>query len=83
VQLSDPALLNALLINERPVFRRGVDRRPAKKPSDEMAPYVPPEAKSGRRRCSCGICSTCRENARWDRILAKNLLIPHTIAVSR
>jgi hypothetical protein len=38
--------------------------RPAARPDPlpRLAPY---------RRCTCGLCRECRDNARWDQIFAK------------
>jgi hypothetical protein len=37
-------------------------QRPMKTPLPRLAPY---------QRCTCGDCSECRSNAKWDRVFAK------------
>jgi hypothetical protein len=39
----------------------GTTKKPGR-PRHSLAPY---------RRCHCGSCQKCKENARWDRIFAK------------
>jgi hypothetical protein len=40
----------------------------ARKHERNAAAYEAPSSKSFRRRCSCGACLECQENARWLRI---------------
>jgi len=38
------------------------DQRPVRFSRNKLAPY---------KRCQCGICRECQDNAKWDRIFAK------------
>jgi hypothetical protein len=38
--------------------------------------YEAPTAMSGRRRCRCGVCTQCQQNARWDRIFQEKYADP-------
>lgn len=67
MELADPKLLASLIEAEpksKPATRRG---RPAK---ISFAPV-------GKvRRCQCGVCRKCVENARWDRIFNEKFADP-------
>lgn len=67
MELADPLLIESLLARsslERTTARRG---RPTNSGSTHF---------SRRRRCACGICSRCIENARWDRIFNEKFADP-------
>jgi len=42
--------------------RKGIGRPRKTAPRNPLAPY---------RRCRCGVCAMCKDNAKWDRIFAK------------
>src|SRR5690242_3070394 len=50
------------LSNETPRSEKGGTTKKPTWPRNSLAPY---------RRCHCGSCQKCQENARWDRIFAK------------
>lgn len=66
LELSDPALIAACISNP-PRSRRPYRRRPQPGPVSSRA----------ARRCSCGICPTCQENARWERIFREKFEDPN------
>lgn len=45
---------------------------------DVLAPEIARKTKGGRRgsRCSCGACSTCADNARWERVFNEKFADP-------
>ena len=44
--------------------------------SQPPADYVAPTAKSMKRRCNCGSCRGCVEDARWERIFQEKFADP-------
>jgi hypothetical protein len=48
--------------------RRRVQHRPPRRLAGELAAEPPLQP---YRRCTCGSCRECRDNAKWDRIFAK------------
>ena len=61
MELTDPDLISCLLADpEKP--RRATARRG----SLEIVPAAP--MRRPRRRCQCGQCRSCAENARWEKI---------------
>lgn len=42
--------------------RKGIGRPKKTAQRNPLAPY---------RRCRCGVCAMCKDNAKWDRIYAK------------
>jgi len=42
--------------------KKGIGRPRKTALHNPLAPY---------RRCRCGVCSMCKDNAKWDRIFAK------------
>src|ERR1035438_2183559 len=48
--------------------RRRVQHRPPRRLAGELAAAAPLQP---YRRCTCGSCRACRDNAKWDRIFAK------------
>jgi len=65
VELSDSKEIAALLAAQKQ----------AQRPQNAQRPRV--AARSARRRCHCGGCSTCLENARWDRIFNEKFADPN------
>jgi hypothetical protein len=63
LKLADAASIAALLSNtefaDKPYPRRADFRRD------------PARATKGRRKCECGTCPRCLENARWERIFSE------------
>jgi hypothetical protein len=75
MELSDEKVLEALLSD--------CERRTLKKRSGVRMPvqfletaYQPPAKHSNSRRCQCGACGQCAENARWDRIFEAKFADP-------
>ncbi len=50
-------------------------KRPRRKPG--LGPALISASRSPRKRCSCGECTRCRDNARWDRIYAEKFADPN------
>lgn len=78
MELADPRLIDQLVSGckgKNRQSRRSTGPRMTTKPAppDERA-YQPPLHRS--RRCRCGICPTCQDNARWERIFAEKFADP-------
>jgi hypothetical protein len=58
VELTDPKTIDALL--------RGVQHRRRSRESAQIR--LPDSHAEHRKRCACGTCNTCLDNARWDAI---------------
>ena len=67
MELSDEESIERLLNLSGRVNRRRRDQGP-------MA--VQRGSRSARRRCSCGHCRTCHDNARWERIFESKFADP-------
>jgi hypothetical protein len=65
VELSDSKEIAALLATQRQTARPQTAQRPR---------LVP---RTARRRCHCGGCSTCQENARWEKIFNEKFADPN------
>jgi hypothetical protein len=71
MELSDPSVITALLDGlerrqRQPRARRGM---PALDTSSRVKVSTP-------RRCKCGTCAFCLDNARWDRIFQEKFADP-------
>ena len=71
MELADPRLIEEL--------RRGRTRARTpgprmRRPKAEERVYQPPYAMGPR--CRCGLCATCVENARWERIFEQKFADP-------
>jgi hypothetical protein len=71
MELSDPSVITALLDGlerrqRQPRGRRGI---PALDTSGRVKVSTP-------RRCRCGTCAFCLDNARWDRIFQEKFADP-------
>ncbi|PWU05593.1 MAG: hypothetical protein C5B51_14105 [Terriglobia bacterium] len=42
-----------------------------------MTTPMRPASTTSRRRCDCGVCALCVENARWDRIFKEKFADPN------
>lgn len=75
MELSDEKILEYLL-SDWEKKQRG--KRPQAQPPNatEAAAQQPPALKLHNRRCTCGDCYQCRENARWERIFAEKFADP-------
>jgi predicted nucleic acid-binding Zn ribbon protein len=67
VELSDSKEIAALL---------------ATQPQPQQRPAAPPRVRlatrsTRRRRCQCGTCPSCAENARWDKIFNEKFADPN------
>jgi hypothetical protein len=70
MELADPREIEAL----RDVHRKLGRRNPMRRDAFTENPNQPPAPKA--KRCHCGICATCRENARWERIYSEKFADP-------
>jgi hypothetical protein len=71
VELSGPKLIDTLLSDLRPQLKPSVPGTTRQ----ARAPVVHQPA-TKRRRCRCGICVRCTDNARWERIFAEKFADP-------
>ena len=74
MQLCDVESLNEMLSLNKPQ-RRSNPRLPRRVSSEDS--YQPPAARCLSRRCQCGVCHQCQENARWERIYQEKFADPH------
>jgi hypothetical protein len=83
MELSDSCLI-ALTQSDAP----GKTREQSHRPTPEQAslsrdlaestfPSAVPKSRKTRPRCSCGQCSMCLEEARWERIFRAKFADPH------
>jgi hypothetical protein len=86
MELADPRLLSQFI----ETYKRGEPRRQRApcpqirtRRTADLHVYHAPLSKS--RRCRCGECFSCKENARWERIFAEKFADPqyYTGAVVR
>lgn len=61
MELTERELIDAVLATGKPRRKPKVDCQPVAK----RAP-----------RCACGVCSTCRDNERWERIFQEKFADP-------
>jgi len=65
MELTDRDLLEALLVAQNPPARQTCTRKRATR------------TMSGKRtHCTCGVCHTCRDNDRWERIFQEKFADP-------
>jgi hypothetical protein len=71
MELSDPSVIVALL--------EGIERRPGKPRARRglVGDNTITKAERSRRRCNCGTCAFCKENARWERIFQEKFADPY------
>jgi hypothetical protein len=64
MELTERQLIDAVLATEKPRRRQASGK-------DEIRPV-------GKRpaRCTCGVCHTCRDNDRWERIFQEKFADP-------
>ncbi len=65
VELSDSNEIAALLAAQKQAQR------------PQATPRTRVSTRSARRRCHCGACSTCLENARWEKIFNEKFADPN------
>jgi hypothetical protein len=70
MNLAGPEIINLLLDRAQPSRRRTPRRQWA---SDEQD--LPVE-RTAVRRCRCGVCARCADNARWEEIFARKFADP-------
>lgn len=76
MELTDRSMLEFILKSGKPAAHRIA--RPRRKKLVESKPsYETPVSKSVARRCNCGICPTCVDNARWERIFQEKFADPN------
>jgi hypothetical protein len=76
MELADPRMLRQMTdaFNAKKVRPRRSDPRMTRTATIVEPVYQAPRHKS--RRCECGACRTCTENARWERIFAEKFADP-------
>jgi hypothetical protein len=67
MELTSPEVIAQLLAEQQRTPRRS---RPAPAPVERSRPTAP-------RRCKCGVCGSCRDNERWDRIFNEKFADPN------
>ncbi len=75
MELTDSALIDLLIkaaATQKPNSHRARTTRSAIK-----ATYQAPVAKRRSRRCACGACATCQDEARWERIFLEKFADPN------
>ena len=78
MELADPRLLNQLTegFKAKQTGRRRAPRpRMTTRQASNKTVYGGPGGKS--RRCVCGTCAGCEENARWERVFAEKFADPN------
>ena len=68
IELADPALITTLLVGRQRPRKHTTRREPLGTISATRVPKS--------RRCQCGQCHKCIENARWDRIFNQKFADP-------
>ncbi len=72
MELADPRMIAELLEGSQRQMRR-----PMKRLSNESVNLAEEGRRAPRvRRCHCGKCPTCMENARWERIFNEKFADP-------
>jgi len=66
MELANPEVIAQLLAEQRPPRRTRLSSTPMRGGSHS----------SLKRRCQCGVCPFCQENARWDRIFREKFADP-------
>jgi len=69
VELADPDVILALLESAGPRSR-------STRVAVERGPAGEPVRATKSRRCRCGVCAHCLENARWERIFNEKFVDP-------
>jgi len=69
VELSSAKRIDALL-------RDGKSPRPRSVQSVGLTPFEQPYAGKPRRRCRCGQCAICIDNAKWERVFQQKFADP-------
>jgi hypothetical protein len=72
MELANPNLIEELLADVRGGRKKNVSAD-----TQVSSSYQPPIAKQKRRTCRCGTCSSCADNARWERIFQTKFSDPH------
>ena len=70
MKLTDPEIINFLLDRAQPTHRRAPRRQWASSEQDL------PVERTAVRRCRCGACATCADNARWEEIFNRKFADP-------
>ena len=78
MELTDPRLIDQLTLafeatDPQPHRSTGPRMRRTTPPPGESV-YRPPAYKT--RRCRCGVCAGCKDNASWERIFAEKFADP-------
>jgi hypothetical protein len=72
MELTNPNLIEELLAGVR-----GGRKTKLSADTQVSSSYQPPIAKQRRKKCQCGTCSSCADNARWERIFQTKFADPH------
>ena len=74
MELADPRMIEELLATHARISSaRQVRKKRCSPPEAEMAASRCPKVK----RCRCGTCQRCQEEARWDRIFNERFADPN------
>ena len=74
MEFADARLIRQLIGSRKPAKSYIPEPRMTRKRPNQSESYAAPVSKS--RRCHCGSCVTCRENARWERIFREKFADP-------
>jgi hypothetical protein len=74
LEFADARLIRQLIESKNPAKSHIPEPRMTRKRPNESPSYAAPVSKS--RRCHCGLCVTCQENARWERIFREKFADP-------
>jgi len=76
MQLADDRLISQLTeaYNAKETRSRTANPRMTRTQNPEERVYQPPSSRL--RRCRCGECVSCKDNARWERIFAEKFADP-------
>jgi hypothetical protein len=66
MELANPEIIAQLLAEQRPPRRSRLAATP-----------IRASHPTAKRRCQCGSCAFCTENARWDRIFQEKFADPN------
>jgi hypothetical protein len=69
---SDDAILFALIREGETRHRTGSAKKQRSAPSSSPHSHT-----VTRKRCTCGVCNSCLDNARWERIFQEKFADPH------
>lgn len=71
MELADPRTIEELLAAHERITRGRSTRK------KDSQPVKVPAAQARTKRCHCGTCTRCREEARWERIFNERFADPN------